>query len=768
LQFLFVITLFLSSALLFLIQPMFAKMVLPRFGGTSAVWSTCMVFFQAALLAGYAYAHAAPARLGVKRHAVLHLIVLLLPLLFLPIVLPESGTPLRHPILSLLALLAMTVSLPFLVVSASGPLVQKWFAHTSHAAAKDPYFLYAASNLGSMVALLGYPILVEPFASLQGQSRFWLYGYVALFVLMIGCVAVMLRSPGPGQEEQASGPPTTDYGLRTSQKLKWVALAFVPSSLMLSVTSYLTTDIAAIPLLWIIPLTLYLLSFTLVFARRPLLSQRLLSRIFPFAILVLTFAMLSQATEPLWLLLALHLFTFFVVAMVCHGELARQRPPVEHLTQYYLWMAAGGVLGGLCNALVAPLLFPGVFEYPLALMLACILWQPAPEPHADMTASAKHTGSKKKRRTDAQAKRAEAITPPETPRSRREKLLREVVLVLLPGAASAGLSAVLRQFDADGSPLGMALIFGLPVLICFTYLREPLRFGLAIGILLTAGMFYEGVYGKTLDRERSFYGIHRVTVDPTGTVHKLVHGNTVHGMQAVDPEHRGEPLLYYHRAGPIGQVFSAFAGKNAKSEVAVVGLGAGALAAYGKEGQHFTFFEIDPAVLHIARDSGYFTYLGDSKARVDVELGDARLTLREEPDHRFDILVLDAFSSDSIPVHLLTRQALDLYQSKLNEHGIVAFHVSNGHLDLKVVLGALARDAGLFCWYQDFDPGRSSRPEAQALLQPYPCQWVLMAQRKEDVEAVLASGRWHEVKVKPGTPVWTDDFSNILTIFKWN
>ncbi|TMQ32542.1 MAG: hypothetical protein E6K70_17990 [Planctomycetota bacterium] len=754
-QFLFVITLFLSSALLFLIQPMFAKMVLPRFGGTSAVWSTCMVFFQAALLAGYGYAHAAPAKLGVKRHAVLHLIVLLLPPLFLPIVLPEGGTPPGNPILSLLALLAVTVGLPFLVVSASGPLVQQWFAHTSHTAAKDPYFLYAASNLGSMVALLGYPILLEPLASLQGQSRFWMSGYVVLCVLMVGCVAVMFRSRSSfvhRQEEQGSGLRTTDYGLRTLQKLKWVALVFVPSSLMLSVTSYLTTDIAAIPLLWIIPLTLYLLSFTLVFARRPLVSQRLLTRIFPFAILALTFAMLSQATEPLWLLLALHLFTFFVIAMVCHGELAGQRPPVAHLTEYYLWMAVGGVLGGLFNALVAPLLFPGVFEYPLALSLACILWQPAPEPHPDMTGLATHSGSKKKKRTHAQAKRAEAVTPPEKPRSRRERLLSEMVFIFLPGVVSAGLSVALRHFDADGSPLGMALIFGLPVLICFTYLREPLRFGLAIGVLLMAGMFYEGVYGKTLDRERSFYGIHRVAVDPTRTVHKLVHGNTVHGMQSVAPEHRGEPLLYYHRAGPIGQVFAALSGKNARPEVAVVGLG----------------FEIDPTVVHIARDSGYFTYLRDSRARIDIELGDARLTLREAPDQRYDILVLDAFSSDSIPLHLLTRQALDLYRGKLSDHGILAFHVSNGHLDLQAVLGALARDAGLLCWYQDFDPGQSSRPGAQALLEPYPCQWVLMAQRKEDVGAALAGGRWQEVKVKPGTPVWTDDFSNILSIFKWN
>jgi hypothetical protein len=286
--------------------------------------------------------------------------------------------------------------------------------------------------------------------------------------------------------------------------------------------------------------------------------------------------------------------------------------------------------------------------------------------------------------------------------------------------------------------------------------------------LLMAGMFYEGVYGKTLDRERSFYGIHRVTVDPTRTVHKLIHGNTVHGMQSVAPEHRGEPLLYYHRAGPIGQVFAALSGRNARPEVAVVGLGAGALAAYGEDGQHFTFFEIDPTVVQIARDSGYFTYLRDSKARIDIELGDARLTLREAPDQRYDILVLDAFSSDSIPLHLLTRQALDLYRGKLGDHGILAFHVSNGHLDLQTVLGALARDAGLLCWYQDFDPGQSSRPDAQTLLEPYPCQWVLMAQRKEDVGAALASGRWQEVKVKPGTPVWTDDFSNILSIFKWN
>src|SRR5262245_44359022 len=359
---------------MFVVQPMVGKMILPSLGGSPAVWNTCMVFFQAVLLAGYAYAHGTTARLGVRRQAALHLGLLLLPLLALPVAVAADGGPPSdtHPVPWPLALLTLSVGLPFFLVSTSAPLLQKWFAGTGHPAARDPYFLYAASNLGSMLALLGYPILVEPYWPLAEQGVGWAWGYGALVVLTAFCALLLWRAPAAAAADApADGPdgPPPGWG----QTLRWLALALVPSSLMLSVTTYVTTDIASIPLLWVAPLAIYLLTFILVFARRPLLPHRLVVAVAPVAVVLLAAVILCRVTEPVWLLLPLHLLGLFVVALVCHGALAQERPPARYLTGFFLWMSLGGVLGGLFNALVAPQVFSGVAEYPLVLVAACLL-----------------------------------------------------------------------------------------------------------------------------------------------------------------------------------------------------------------------------------------------------------------------------------------------------------------------------------------------------------------------------------------------------------
>jgi len=829
---LFAIAIFVSSALLFLIQPMFAKMVLPFLGGTPAVWNTCMVFFQAALLAGYAYAHAAPAWLGVRRQAAFHMGLLLLPLLSLPIAIAHDWTPPAgtNPIPSLLLLLTVSVGLPFFVVSTGGPLLQRWFVATGHAAGRDPYFLYSASNLGSMLALLSYPVLLEPAFPVATQRWWWSLGYGTLVILMFVCALMVWRAPkerapaGPARqpveprvgasERRGAGdnlpsPPFRGRGVggeggeRSPAKaphprplspeyrgegrsiaaapqnprphallrLRWIALAFVPSSLMLSVTTYLTTDIAAIPLLWVIPLALYLLSFILVFARTPLLPHWAMARVLPLAVLLIALVMLCQATEPIWLLLPVHVVAFFIIAMVCHGELARLRPDPKYLTEYYLWLSVGGVLGGLFNAMIAPLIFSGLVEYPLVLVAACFL-RPAEEAEEEeeaKTQKSRNQPRKGKPRTTPAQKRVAG--PSSTPRPRLGGVVVHLLPALLPGLLCVGLMLVFwsRGWNKGltggwESRLSLGLTYGLPAILCYMLLHRPLLFGTSIGGLFIVGLLNQGVYGQTVYRERSFFGVHRVCINAEGTQYQLVHGNTFHGLQYRDPERAREPLLYYYRTGPVGQLFSVFSGAAAKPEVAVIGLGAGSLAAYGEPGQHFTYYEIDPSVLRIARDSGYFTFLRDSKAQVSVELGDARLTLKNAPDHHYGILVVDAFSSDAIPLHLLTREALALYKSKLAEGGILAFNISNRYLDLKPVLGDLAHDAGLQCWsISDLDLDDAEKNQGKA-----PSQWIVMAARAADLGSLARRSGWEHVGPRRNANVWRDDFSNIFSVFKWN
>lgn len=364
-SYLFACTLLLSSSLLFLLQPLCAKMVLPALGGTPAVWNTCMVFFQAGLLAGYGYAHFGPRLLGLKGHVVLHVAVLALAFLSLPVTVANVAPPSTWPLLWLLQTLVLVVGLPYFVVASCGPLLQRWYVRASPG--RDPYFLYAASNLGSFAGLLLYPFLVEPLLTLREQAQGWMVGYALLVAASLVCALCAWGGHAcvPGRQE---GPPP-----HTGTCVRWVLLAMVPSSLMLSVTSYLTTDIAAIPLLWVIPLGIYLVTFSLVFAHKQWLPHRAMLRWMPLVVVVLAIMILQEGTEPMLLVLGLHLLGLFWLAMVCHGELARTRPPADRLTEFYLWLAVGGVLGGLFNALLAPLLFNSLAEYPLMIAVACLL-----------------------------------------------------------------------------------------------------------------------------------------------------------------------------------------------------------------------------------------------------------------------------------------------------------------------------------------------------------------------------------------------------------
>jgi hypothetical protein len=759
---LFAITLFVSAALLFLVQPLLARMVLPLLGGAPAVWNTCMVFFQAALLAGYAYAHAAPAWLGVRRHAVLHLGLLLLPLLVLPLCLPGwyPNPDDFHPIIWLIGLLLISAGLPFTVIATSTPLLQRWFTHTAAPAARDPYFLYGASNLGSILGLLAYPFLLEPTLSLAHQSLLWTTGYGLLIALTAACAVCLWRAPAvsrvaPGPASRVASAPGVSrnptpgaHATRLApRRLRWVLLAFTPSSLMLSVTAYLSTDVAAIPLLWVAPLTLYLLTFVLTFARRPPLSQNVLTRWMPLVVLPVVLTLLSQGAElPAPLVIAVHLLALFWIGLVCHGELAKDRPPGEHLTEFYFWLSVGGVLGGAFNALLAPLLFPAIWEYPIVLVLACLL-RPAPA-------------------TDQPSPKSSADKP-DVPRQ---------LDWALPAALLMGTSALVFSIQALGvepGPLSIALMFAVPLLICYLFLFRPVRFALGVAALMFAGSIYQGAYGGTELRMRSFYAVHRVTVDPTGRFRQLVHGDTVHGRQSLRPGEKGEPLTYYYRGSPVGQLFKALHYNERErrdprlKRVGVVGLGAGALCCYAAPDQRWTFYEIDPAVKYIACDSDLFTFYRDCPANEkSVVLGDARLSLQRSDQH-FGVLVVDAFSSDAIPVHLLTREAMKVYFDHLDDNGILAFNISSRYLDLKTVVADLARNRiegpPLVCYFQeDRDLTDLDKKEGKTA-----SQWMILARDAAALNGLAGNGMWKAAPGREGT-AWSDDFSNLLGAVKWS
>ena len=741
---LFSIALCVSAFLLFAVQLMVAKMVLPMLGGTPAVWNTCMVFFQALLLAGYCYAHVTTAWLGARRQAAIHALLLFLPFGFLPIgVASNSPPPVEaNPIPWLLALMLKSVGLPFFVVSTTAPLLQKWLAHTAHSMAKDPYFLYAASNLGSLLALLSYPVVVEPHLRLGDQSLAWAGGYTLFVVLTLGCAGLLWRWPVTISQDPS--PDTTDVSPRVpsritnvgsltfSRRLWWVMLSLVPSSLMLGLTTYLSTDIAPIPLLWVIPLSLYLLTFVLVFARKPLVPHAWMVRALPLVILPLTILMVAQHTKPIWPLILLHLLMLFVTAMVCHGELAKDRPPTQHLTEFYLWLSIGGVLGGLFNALIAPLIFDTVIEYPLAMCVACLL-------------------------------RPGTAVDDERPRSN----WLDYVMPATLGMMVAGFALALRVSAITSPLLRIGLLCVPPAVVCYTSRYRPIRFGLCIGAFLFIGMLFTEGWERVLHVERSFFGVYRVMVvgGQGGPYHKLEHGTTLHGMQSLNPSRRHEPLTYYHPTGPLGQVFDAFAATVPRLQhVAVIGLGTGSTACYASPGQRWTFYEIDPLVKRLATDPQYFTYLRDCLETFDVVLGDARLSLRRAPDKQYDLIIIDAFSSDAIPIHLLTQEALHLYLAKLADGGMVVFHISNRYLELEPVLGALTKAAGL-AGVRLRDTRMS---DAEAARGKTVSDWVAIARTREDLRMwQRKDSRWRQVRTRPGVAAWTDDFSNVLSVFRW-
>jgi hypothetical protein len=663
-------TIFLSSFLLFLVQPLIARLILPWFGGSAAVWTTCMLFFQALLLAGYAYSHFVIKKFpGTRTEALVHTLLLAAAVAMLPIAPSEAWKPQAEdePTAHILLLLTASVGLPYFLVASTSPLLQAWFSRARPG--EDPYRLFAVSNLASLIALVGYPFLIEPFLAARQQVSLWSWGFAAFALL---CAVVAWRTPRRGlvAEDARTAAPV---GRR--QVMLWLLLSTTGSVLLLAVTNHLTQNVASVPLLWLAPLTLYLASFILTFEGRGWYRPE---RFWPFVLVWLVGMAWLLVDSDFHFDLALQLGMFLpglvLGCLFCHGELYRARPSPRHLTAYYLIVSAGGALGGLLVAVVAPLAFDAYYELGIGMVVLALL-----------------------------------------------AALRFARLGLVPRIAS------------------LAVLLGVA------------------GSATYDGLRY---HDDVLASERGFYGVLRVkeygSPGEVGHLRRLVHGAIMHGEQYLHGEQRRLLTTYYTESAGIGAAINSRGGGPLR--VGVIGLGTGTIAAYGKPRDLYRFYEIDPRVVEIARRD--FTYLADSKAKIEIALGDARLTLEREPPQGFDVLAVDAFSSDAIPVHLITKEALAVYLSHMKPDGIVAFHVSNRFLNLIPVVARLAREQGAQAALVTDDPDEDDDQRSKS-------DWVLVSRDPAALkkQAIVERGA-QPAEDRPDWRTWTDDYSNLIQILK--
>ncbi|SHJ39521.1 hypothetical protein SAMN05444159_0503 [Bradyrhizobium lablabi] len=721
---LYALTLFASALLLFSIQPMFAKMVLPKLGGAPAVWSVAMVFFQTVLLAGYAYAHVLERLLSPHRAALFHLLLIGATATTLPIAIASGwGAPPSEGIAFwLFGLFAVSIGLPFFTLSASAPLLQSWFAASGHPQAGNPYVLYAASNLGSFAALFAYPVVVEPLLTLKTQAAIWSLGF--------GILAVLIAAVGLLTARTAAAAVTKieverDDAPSVGRRLRWIGLAAIPSGLVIAVTAHLTTDIAAAPFLWVVPLALYLLTFVAVFRERPFISHATVVRLTPFVVAPLAVSLIG-GERVFWVTtIALNLLAFTMLTLTCHGELYAIRPKPHRLTEFYLCTSAGGVIGGAFSGLAAPYLFNGNYEYPI-LVAAALLCMPG-----------FFAGGPRKAL-------AEAL--PWLALSAALTLAWYLTRLHLPAT-----------WDMWFQIVSAALAAGM----LFQHSRPAGFFALAILSFAVTAFWRPGI--APIETARSFFGVHKVVEVADGRARALYHGTTMHGAQLLrndDGTPRSGPpipLTYYYAGGPIAEAIAAARDvKGGFDRVAAVGLGTGTLACLSHRGERWTFFEIDPVVVRIARDPRRFDFLSSCAPETPIVLGDARLTLEASRD-RYDLIVLDAFSSDAIPVHLLTREAFAGYLSKLSPHGVIVAHISNRHLDLAPVVANVAQTQGLVAFLRednsagDFLKGFKTNARV-----------VVLARDAGDTGSI--AGKWARLQPDPKAATWSDDYSDILTV----
>jgi len=673
------LTLVTSAALLFWLQPMIAKLILPRVGGAPAVWNTAMMFFQAALLAGYLYAHVLNRHFSIRIQVVVHVTLLVLCLLWLPIgVDPTSAPPGEgNPSGWVVGILALGIGVPFVVISGSAPLLQCWFAASGHKDAENPYFLYAASNIGSMTALFCFPLVAEPLLDLNGQSLAWSLMFVALVVFSAVSGGLALRN-APSTSIAAMAHPVDVPSPTIGQRFLWVALVMASTSLMLGITTHITTDVAAVPLLWVVPLALYLLTFIIVFARRPLITADKTTHILFAGLVIFGVIWVVRESTTLWLIwVAALLAIYFITVLSCHAELARLKPHKAWLTEFYLWIATGGVLGGMFNALLVPILFQGATEFALMMAVA-------------------------------------------------------VALILAARAT--------YRHESPKAMVALALMC-----IVLPLVAEHM------GLLLPK---------EVLERQRNFFGVLSVVEDRGLNARVLKYGTTVHGMRDLTPGRELIPTGYYGENSPLHDAMAVVTSRPKTGEIGAIGLGVGGISCFPTHDRSITFFEINPAVTRMAEHPDHFGFLKGCGADYHVVHGDGRLKIQNEPTGRFDFIFLDAFTSDSIPVHLLTREAFRVYMDKLSPTGMVLAHISNNHLDLGPVIAAIARDLNLTAMHRIGASG-SQQDGINHLLNAQ-THMVALAHTPEHLGNLRTQPGWQKLVAEEGTRTWTDSYTNII------
>ncbi|WP_298258936.1 fused MFS/spermidine synthase [Bradyrhizobium sp.] len=718
---------FVSALLLFSVQPLFTKMVLPRLGGSPAVWSVAMVFFQSLLLAGYAYAHLLM-RIANRLVAILvHVALLIVAFATLPLAIAAGfgDPPTGGYAIWLLGLFVASIGLPFFALAANNPLLQAWFVRTGHPDGVDPYFLYASSNVGSFLALLSYPLVLEPLFTLRMQNLLWSGGYGLLIVLIAACGLLLWRSPAlvPSGMTAESDAPAPSLATRA----RWVFLAAVPSGLLIAVTAHISTDVAAAPLLWVLPLSLYLLTWVLVFQSRPLIPHKWVLLAQPVAIAGAIMLLAVGGEQNLLLTLGGHQLCFFVIAMACHGELARTRPHAKYLTGFYVALSFGGMIGGLFAGLIAPNVFSWIAEYPILIVFAAL------------------------------CRPVENERWPRLSRWLWPLAVMVALLLIVPSQMKGELFDWFEDYRVDVAG-GVA---GLGMLLALVF--DTARFKLAVvaALALVLVRVYPADDGR-VDTVRSFFGVHKIVTTPSGRYHVLMHGSTIHGAQkfanadGTPVVGRPDPITYYHKDGGIGQAIAAVRDrKGAPLRVAAIGVGSGTLTCAAAPGETWKFFEIDQTMVDTARDIRYFTYVRNCQPDFKPVIGDARLTFAREPDGLYDLIIVDAYSSDAIPIHLATQEAMKIYKDKLAPQGVVLMHVSNRHLELASVVVGIADANAMKSWVYDEDSGRDDE-------YIFATNVVVSARAVADVGKLVSSDKWEETEPSAGQRVWTDDYCNVL------
>lgn len=733
-----------SAFLLFSVEPLVGRLVLPVFGGTPAVWATTLFFFQAVLLLGYLYGHLSVTRLGVRRGAILHIGLLLVAggaLVLAPARVADLRNPALPDVVNLVGMLALTIGLPAFVLTTTTPLVSGWFAASRRAddGGGDAYWLYALSNAGSLLALLSYPFLIEPRLGLSAQRGVWAVAFAAFAIAVAGCAIATVRQPAAPVTSVADAGPGPAQSVRVwRQRGTWLLLAAVPSGLLSAVTTFIATDLVSAPLLWLVPLAIYLITFIIAFSDR---GRRLVPAAVGLLPAAVTLMWVPTGVTGGWPILPLVLIAYgglAIVAAALHGRLAIARPEPARLTEFYLVISIGGALASAFVALLAPIIFPGIWELPILLVLAIVALAIADaQPRA--TPAMPAMPARPRRRLD--------FSP--FVRGARGRAGPYVVVAVLLAVMLVRDQSIVAEAGIRWLVLGgLLLLVGgrLGVLAMSTALV------LALAVLIPQP--------ATIFRDRSFFGVTEVSRSPVSPYTILTNGTTTHGIQSTDPARIRVPLAYYTEAGPFGDLFALLRGAGREPAVAAIGLGAGAVAAYVEPGWSMTFFEIDPIVAAVAAEPSLFSYLSSAAERPTVVLGDARLSLRAVASGSYDAVIVDAFSSDAIPTHLLTTEAMTEYVRVVKLGGPILVHITNRYYDLAPAVAAAGRAVGLDAVQRVYLPTDGEAQKGASIVAAI----ILIPPNSTNAAADLAAAGWRPVDAVVA-PL-TDDFMDVLRFLK--